>query len=291
MSGNGALYEEFGNMQLVTDSGTNIVFFSEWLKKDFPQLHDELHVILEKHDVPHGTLNFTNDYWCRDYMPIQVSDNVFVRYKYYPDYLLKRAQDSRYITNPDKACEELGISFKKIDIIIDGGNIIKCDNCIIMTEKVFKENPHHKKNQLISMLENVFQVDIVFLPWDEAEEYGHSDGIVRYITDRKVLFTNYKDFDEKMADEMKNRLSKRFEVKELHYSTSRKNPNNWAYINFLQTKQLIIIPRLNTEEDTEAMSQFEYFFPHYQNRIEQVNVDSILKLGGALNCISWNIKK
>lgn len=277
-------------MQLITDSQTNTVFFSEWLKKDFPKLYGEVHTILEKYYVPHGTLNYTNDYWCRDYMPIQVSNNTFIQYKYYPDYLLKHTKDNRYITNPDKACEELGINIKKIDIILDGGNIIKCDDAIIMTEKVFKENSHHNKNQLISMLENVFQADIIFLPWDEAEIYGHSDGIVRYISDKKVLFTNYKDFDEKTADEMKNRLSEKFDVKELHYSSSKKNPNSWAYINFLQTRQVIVVPGLNIEEDAEAISQFENFLPNYQNRIEQVDASSILKLGGAFNCISWNIK-
>lgn len=277
-------------MQLITDSQTNTVFFSEWLEKDFPKLYGGLHIILEKYYVPHGTLNYTNDYWCRDYMPIQVSDNTFIQYKYYPDYLLKQTKDSRYITNPDKICKELGINTKKIEIILDGGNVIKCDDAIIMTEKVFKENPHHKKNQLISILENIFQADIIFLPWDETEIYGHSDGIVRYISDKKVLFTNYKDFDEKIADRMRNRLNKKFDVKELHYSSPQKNPNSWAYINFIQTKQVIIIPRLNIEEDAEAISQFEDFFPTYQNRIEQVDASSILKLGGAFNCISWNIE-
>ncbi len=277
-------------MRLTTDNDTNTVFFSEWLKNDFPKLYGELHTILEKYHVPHDTLNYTKDYWCRDYMPIQVSDNTFIQYKYHPDYLLKNSKNSQYITDPDKVCEELGINTQKIDVILDGGNIIKCDDAIIMTEKVFKENPYHKKNQLLSILENAFQADTILLPWDKTETYGHSDGIVRYISDREVLFTNYNDFDEKIADEMKNRLSKRFDIKELHYSSSKKNLNSWAYINFLQTKQLIILPSLNIEEDAEAISQFKKFFPNYQNRIEQVDASSILKLGGALNCISWNIK-
>ena len=63
-------------------------------------------------------------------MPIQVSDNTFIQYKYYPDYLLKHTKNSRYITNPDKVCEELGITTKKIDVILDGGNIMKCDNAL-----------------------------------------------------------------------------------------------------------------------------------------------------------------
>ena len=82
-------------MRLTTDNDTNTVFFSEWLKNDFPKLYGELHTILEKYHVPHDTLNYTKDYWCRDYMPIQVSDNTFIQYKYDPDYLVKNAKKSQ----------------------------------------------------------------------------------------------------------------------------------------------------------------------------------------------------
>ena len=67
-----------------------------------------------------GTLNHTKDYWCRDYMPIQVSDTKYVRYMYAPDYLMNK-HDRAYITNPDAVLAELGIETVRTQLVIDGG--------------------------------------------------------------------------------------------------------------------------------------------------------------------------
>jgi agmatine/peptidylarginine deiminase len=74
-----------------------------------------------------------------------------------------------------------------------------------------------------------------------------------------------------------------------------KKPNedlNWAYINFLQTKDLILLPKLNIDDDEQAFEQMKIFYPDYarNNRIAQVDMTKIVKKGGALNCISWTIK-
>ena len=51
------------------------VFFSENLKRYYPKVCNELAEILSKHNVCYGTLKRTADYWCRDYMPVQVDSN------------------------------------------------------------------------------------------------------------------------------------------------------------------------------------------------------------------------
>jgi agmatine/peptidylarginine deiminase len=72
----------------------------------------------------------------------------------------------------------------------------------------------------------------------------------------------------------------------------KQNKNNWAYINFLQTKDLILLPKLGTDEDEQALKQISDFYSDYadKNRIVQVEMNDIIALGGALNCISWTIK-
>lgn len=99
------------------------------------------------------TLSFTKDYWVRDFMPIQVTENNFIQYKYQPDYL---KNNQKYITNPKGCCKSLKIKSNYIDIILDGGNIIKCSNQIIMTDKVFVENSNYSKLELTNQLENTF---------------------------------------------------------------------------------------------------------------------------------------
>ena len=99
-----------------------------------------------------------------------------------------------------------------MDLVLDGGNIVKCDDKIIMTKKVFAENKDKKQKDIIRMLEEAFQCDIIFLPWDEEEIFGHSDGIVHFVGNNQVLMTNYADIDPYFARRFMNNLKKSVEV-------------------------------------------------------------------------------
>lgn len=268
---------------LLTDIDSNIVYFSEWIK-DFA-CYDAIIEKLNKHRIKYGLLPHTKDYWIRDFMPVQTSESEFIQYKYKPNYLHK---DQYYTTNPDKCCNYLDISTKKIDIVLDGGNIVKCSDCIIMTDKIFVENSHLSKTQLINILENTFQCEVIFIPWDRYEKYGHTDGMVRFIEDKKVLLNNYINFDKSLQNRIIAALQNKFEIIELEYSVPKLFTHSWAYINYLQVGRFILLPALSTPEDEQAYEQFSEIFSDYQ--IEQVDVSEIVKLGGALNCISWNIK-
>ena len=268
---------------LLTDKESNIVYFSEWVK-DFA-CYDGIIEKLNKHHIKYDLLRHTRDYWVRDFMPIQIRETEFIQYKYNPNYLQK---DQYYITDPDKCCNPLGISTKKIEIVLDGGNIVKCSDCIIMTDKVFVENNHLSKMQLINILENYFRCEIIFIPWDRYEKYGHTDGMVRFIEDKKVLLNNYINFDKSLRNRIISDLQNKFEIIELEYSVPKLFIHSWAYINYLQVGKFILLPALGTPEDEQAYEQFSEVFSDYQ--IEQVDVSEIVKLGGALNCISWNVK-
>ena len=66
---------------------------------------------------------------------------------------------------------------------------------------------------------------------------------------------------------------------------------NWAYINFLQTEEVIILPTFGIDEDKQAYQQFKQFFSKYaaNDKILQIDCNEIVRNGGALNCITWNI--
>ena len=68
---------------------------------------------------------------------------------------------------------------------------------------------------------------------------------------------------------------------------------SWAYINALQTRDVIIVPGIgNTKLDNEAMNHFIALYPHYRGRIYQVQMKEIIeKWGGALNCCTWTISE
>lgn len=275
---------------MVTDRLTDTVYFSEWALKDFPETMSDIFALLAKHGVRCGTLSHTKDYWCRDYMPIQVSDTKYVRYMYAPDYLMNK-HDRAYITNPDAALAELGIRTVRTQLVIDGGNVIKCPEKVIMTEKVFYENKHIHRSKVIAELEELFECDIVFLPWDRSETHGHADGIVRWVGGNTVLLTAYEQ-SRYFARRFHEVLERYFDVILMSYTTRpRHRQLTWAYINFLQTDRVIAVPTFHIREDEQALMQIEEAFPDYKGRIEPIDFSEIINHGGGCNCISWNIKQ
>ena len=277
---------------MITDIGTNTIYFSEKLEEMFPETANRIFGSLKLLGIEPKLLDCTKDIWARDYMPIQVSSDKFVEFRYDPDYLQGTDKGRRNLkTYPDMVCNKLGLKTEKSDLILDGGNVVKSSDCIILTDKVLKENRHtYTKPELISTLQKTFELDkVVLIPWDTLEPYGHADGMVRFIDNETVLVNKLYEKDTVLVYRLE---SSGLKCKFLNYKVKKQNKNNWAYINFLQTKDLILLPKLLADEDEQALKQISEFYPDYadKNRIIQIEMNDIIALGGALNCISWTIK-
>lgn len=277
------------NEAIMVDACTDTVFFSDLLPKKCPTLYQSLDTILTDNGIDHRLLTNTKDIWCRDYMPIQTSEKRFVFYKYDPDYLQTKYYQ-RTITDVKGIgnIESLGLGDAvNLDLVVDGGNVVRCGNKIVMTEKVFFENKDKARKEVQRLLEEAFQCDIVFLPWDRNEIMGHSDGIIHYLGDNRVMMTNYADFDIAMARKFTRLLEKHLDVIPLSYNTKRKHKHSWAYINFLQVGRMVLIPQLGIPEDGQALQQISEAMP----RCKVIGVPAMeaVRNGGALNCISWNV--
>lgn len=279
---------------MITDNLTIAVFFSDLLPKKCPILNQHIAEALERNKIRYAYLSETKDVWCRDFMPIQVEENRFVFFKYTPDYL----QDPYYLrlqTDIEKVFHATANRFEHllqtaitIDLVLDGGNVVKCSDTVVMTEKVFFENKDKTRAEVERILKDALQSDILFLPWDRKETFGHSDGIVHYAGDGKILLTNYDDFSPYYYNRFRKALEKHFEVIPLKYEVKRHHARSWAYINFLQVGKLVLVPQLGLEEDEQALEQIGNALPG----CEVVGIPSLeaVRRGGALNCISWNIK-
>jgi agmatine/peptidylarginine deiminase len=277
---------------MLTNSLTNTVYFSSLLPEKCPILNVHLIDALQKRGIPYGYLSGTKDIWCRDYMPIQVNAERFVFFKYTPDYLQDKA-GLRIQTNPDDVfkveennLEKLLPQCSKIDLVLDGGNVVKCDDVIVMTDKVFVENKDKTPAEIEHILKDTFQCEIIFLPWD-GDMCGHSDGIIHYAGNNRVLITNYKDFSRYYYYRYLKILAKKFEVIPLKYNAKRFHARSWAYVNFLQIGNLVLVPQLGLEEDNQALEQISKALPNCD--IVGIPALEAVRRGGALNCISWNI--
>ena len=276
---------------MIIDSETNLLYLSRVLKSR-REFFKNLVSVLIKNDVKYKLLPETNDIWAVDYMPIQIELTEFIRFKYEPDYL----QIDEFIltqTNAKSVCKAIGLTTTDSEIKLDGGNVIKGKDWIILSDKIFNENADFTKNELISELENLFKVKVIIIPQIPDDFTGHADGMVRYYDNETVLVNNYRptdkrEFQRRLTRELKNQGLRTIEIPYNPYDNDDYNMADGLYINYLQMNNFILLPTFEKNEDETAYLQFEQLFSG--QAIETVDSREISVDGGALNCITWNIK-
>ena len=280
------------NNTMIQDRNTNIVFLSKWLKTEDSDFFSRFTKLMDEMDIHWELLKYTNDIWARDYMPIQLGKNDFLKYKYWPNYLLEKKEDKKYITDCKRTCEALGITYRETDMIIDGGNMIPCGDYIVMTDKVFTENHVEKYDpSFIARLETELGRRVIIIPWHKTagDVYGHADGFIKWCGGNKVLMSNHRDTDPKEAEEIKQKLEKHgFQVTEMLFNVAEPSPDwNWAYVNFIQIGNKILMPSFDIPEDEQAFNYVKDAFPNCE--IRQIQMRNIADNGGALHCITWDV--
>lgn len=312
----------------VTDNMTNTVCYSSLLPGESsgldPQLREKMYAALKESvktlkndDLKNDDLLNTRDIWSRDYMPVQLTQDLFLNYTYSPDYL---SNQKAYITNwllhkvHTRKADKLNLNVVTIPLILDGGNVIKAIDkfgkpTIIMCSKVLKENNLSKK-ELTDWWNQFFdnQIRLILIEWEGKDEnpIGHADGMVRYITEGKVLITNYCDWDDE--ERLSEPLKDYFDIERLHFGDidgikgtkmwSLLKSKSWGYINFLQVGKHIIVPKLDWDElDKAAVQQIQQAFgASYKVELIDCDMTQIIEnpdvnanSGGGLNCLTWTL--
>jgi agmatine deiminase len=279
---------------MITDRQTNFVYIADTLSKKYPQFSREFISQLEQANIPYGVLPLTKDTWAVDYMPIQVSDNKFVRFTYKPDYLMSTKKWSRTISDVDSICDAIGIKTIKSDIIIDGGNISRWDDKILMTTKVFTENKNISELELIEQLKNLLEVnDLFFVPVEKGDWLGHIDGMARFISNDTVLINDFSKEERKdyigFLAALHNSGLKWTAFPFAPYDNEENDDAAGLYLNYLELKDHLILPIFGKETDKEAIEKSKDIFPHKE--IITVRSNEPAKDNGIINCLTWNIKR
>ena len=272
---------------MIQDYQTNMVYLTHGLSHYVPVCRNLLEA-LRREQIHAEFLPYTSSYkhvWARDYMPIQLEKTMVFYFEYWPDYLL--GYDG-FIPNVLEIIDHLHLGRIPVDYILDGGNFVKCGDKVIMTDKIFKENDWMERKELLATLEDYLQVQIVIIPWDRYEIFGHSDGMVQWIEGNRVLMNNYINTDPNFRKKLLEALTPHFVVDELEFNTPRLNKLSWAYLNFLRVKNTIFVPGLHTKEDPLALQQIQQFYPDCKV-IQVQGCEELARDGGALHCVTWNV--
>jgi agmatine deiminase len=277
---------------MIPDCKTNFLYLADTLPRKYPEFFKEFHSTLKDCQIGYNLLPNTKDVWAVDYMPLQIEKDTFVQFSYNPDYLRDTIKWSKTISNVDDICSSINLSTKKSNIILDGGNVVKTTDKVIMCDKIFIENPNFEENDLIRQLQNLFQIErLIFIPTDPFDFTGHADGMVRFFDSNTELINDYSKED--LNFQLRFRLSlhnaglKYIEIPYNPYGNMKDEDANGDYINFLQMRQAIIIPIFGIKEDEAVVKLFEQLFGG--QKIATVDGNELAYDGGILNCITWNI--
>jgi len=277
---------------MITDSEANVVFISDLLEHRYAVLVDRLRGILSDHGIPLKIIRRTKDFWCRDFMPVQVGSGQFVWYRYDPDYLrgyehLKTHPSDIELIPEITSCEQS-------EIVLDGGNVVRWGDRCVMTDKVYKENPSIRRDHLRTMLSNQLRVaDPIVIPKEPYDVIGHADGMVRFLDANTVFVNDYSQVDPSFGQRLRSVLQRaRLNLIELPYCPENKIIDGIAsavgcYANFLMVRGLIVMPVFGMPHDDIALRVVAERAPHLA--VESIDCFKLARKGGVLNCVTWAI--
>ncbi len=277
---------------MICDSEANAVFVSDRLGPRYPKLVNELHNVLADHGIPLRIIRGTKDIWCRDYMPVQAAPGQFVQFRYSPDYL---QEYDHLITLPSdiQRIPEIEVCHQ-FEITLDGGNLVRWGNRLLVTDKVIRENPGVGRDKLRRTLRDQLQVEkVIEIPQEPGDVTGHADGMVRFVDAQTVVVNDYSQ----EAPAFGQRLLLVLKRARLNHLTLPYHPENkitagipsavGCYANFLMVRGLIVLPRFGIPEDEAAKQVLVEQAPHHA--IESIDCSDLAREGGVLNCVTWTI--
>ena len=181
-------------------------------------------------------------------------------------------------------------------VVFDGGNYVRLGgnriSTVFMTDKILMENSFCPSHELILRLHLSLAADIVLLPWDMDEPYGHADGMVAPLPDGRLLLNNYCQTAKGKKIDYYKRLLKmldgHFPFVELSYDCKLEE-DSWCYLNFLKVPGAVLLPCLSRgakcDNDQAAIEKFQELFP--DDEIIPIYAKPLIKRGGGLHCVTW----
>lgn len=297
--------------RVITDDLCNRLYVSSLLRDgnpdypavNFKSVYSQLEQAL-KGRVDIHIIENSKDVWARDFMPIQIFMSRYWNYEYKPDYLERYASQITDWRKTVFMCpSRLDIKPEQPTIVADGGNVVKCDNYVIMTDKIFYEKANVLNRLTHRQIEESMGTEVVVIPRDPEDPYGHADGMVRFLSPRRVIFRAAQDkADEVFMSKVKSEFHRQkpdVEIEQFDFHEIEcQNKYNWCYINFLRIGRIVLLPLLNGRryirdddfvfEDYFALTQLSKLLPECE--IIGINMGDVIRYGGGgLNCLSWTV--
>lgn len=281
-----------------TEKEVPVVYLSALLASKFPDACKRLTDILDKHGVCYNFLDGTKDIWCRDYMPVQNSENQLIQFKYDPWYLKGNPEYEASRSDVHYVDKINGFNPIFSDINLDGGNVVMFRNKAIITDRVFDENKDMNRDDIRKKLAELLKAQIIIIPaLAKSYDYtGHADGMIRFVDENTVIGNELSEDSATFKKNMERamRLANLTYIEFPYFNYKIKDNNDHAigvYLNYLEVGDLIVMPIFGVpgNRDSEALAKLKEVFPN--KIIETIDYNEVALTGGILNCTTWVLRR
>jgi agmatine deiminase len=273
---------------MIADWNTDTAVFADLLPQQFPRLWDRLSELLREHAEQIHLLPGCRDIWVRDFLPVQMGEGDLVQFRYQPDYLT----GFEHLRTPEEVCDGLPfLSNRRSDLVLDGGNVVTSGPVVILTDKIYRDNPGRPRDEVRSLLRPLLNAEVcVLIPKEAGDPIGHADGIVRFIDEGTVVMNDYAVVDAAYGVRVRTLLERQgLRVELLPYSLDPTVVDGIPsavgnYVNFLRLGNLVVVPTYGMPTDAEAVAILTGLLPGC--RVESLDCSGLARRGGVLNCIA-----
>jgi len=281
-------------------------------KNDYSkEVHKQLIKQFNEYNIQYEEISGGN-IWCKDYMSVKGSDDVYVKFRYFPDYNRGTKSGNIQIVEADKAYDDWKqnngeLNIIKSELILDGGAVLINGKTAIVSTRVFADNKEWSIKKIKEELIKTLNLDkIIFIPEHTYDFTGHVDGMVRFVDENTFLINNL-EAEYRLADEEKKKprgklilqwiaafesviynsgLNIKISIYKAEMNTG--SDANGVYMNYLKFDKYIFMPVFGgdlKDSDKEAEKRFKKVFNNY--RIITIKADKLAKKGGIINCVTW----
>ena len=246
-----------------------------------------------KNHIPKERIAITGyeDVWLRDVGPVVTKR--LVKFLYKPVYLESTVADD-YDNRFRMILDQNGFTYHQSELVLDGGNAIwNGAEAVILTERVLADNKQLSENEITEILKKDLMVNtIIYLPEEEGDVLAHSDGMVKFISEKEILISDFNDnkvFRKKVEAAIKEKMpDAEFIVIPSSYTESQYDAviasARGVYVNILETVNNVYVPMYGFKEDNEILDLVTEL---YNKTVIGIDVERVSVMGGAVNCLTW----
>lgn len=294
------MYAWDSNKLLVSYSPRHPLYGSNKKRHEFLKLIDRLKVMVG--DSSEIILRDQPPIWIRDWYPVQLSHSQ-VLFRVATDYMdAEEASDVVHHQTLLRSSSPFQLTYLQHQkpivsspLILDGGNVVMDDRYVLISCKVYRDNPSFSASELEYELSSIFEGrKLVIIEAEPEDPTGHADGQMQFLANGILGTNDLRVMQPKLWESNMRQLSKLdLLLVTIPYKPLDKTVAGWPvmngnYINFAATSRDIVLSSYGDRDTENELSRLLRTIDPLRRQIHFLKSRVVDCLGGGLHCMTWN---